>query len=98
MKKPGWGETTLIREHVVEEISRLKNACDGYILIQGSATLTGTLLKAGLIDELRLLVHPVIMGKGQRFFLDGMHVRLQQAGIKELDLGVIALYYQTKKG
>jgi len=98
MKEPGWGETTLIREHVVEEIGRLKNAYDGYILIQGSAMLVGTLLEAGLIDELRLLVHPVIMGKGQRFFPDGMQVRLQQAGVKELDLGVIALYYQAKKG
>jgi dihydrofolate reductase len=94
MKEPGWGETTLLREHVVEEIGRLKSAYDGYILIQGSATLVGTLLEAGLIDELRLLVHPVIMGKGQRFFPDGMHARLQRAGVKELDLGVIALYYQ----
>jgi dihydrofolate reductase len=96
LKKADWGDSTIIRENVVEEIEKLKRSPGGDILVQGSATLVKSLLKAGLIDELRLLVHPFIMGKGERFFQDGMHTGLQLVRTLTLDLGVIALYYQPK--
>lgn len=94
LKKADWGDSTIINENVAEEIEKLKRSPGGDILIQGSATLVRSLLMADLIDELRLLVHPIIMGKGARFFLDGMHAGLKLIDTKTLDLGVIVLYYQ----
>jgi dihydrofolate reductase len=94
LKKADWGDSTIIKGNVAEEITKLKKTPGGDILIQGSATLVRSLLEAGLVDELRLLVHPIIMGKGMRFFMDGMHAGLKLINTKTLDLGVIALYYQ----
>lgn len=97
LKKADWGDSTIIRENIAGEIKKLKGSTGGDILIQGSATLVKSLLEAGLVDELRLLVHPVIMGRGERFFQDGMHASLQLTETRTLDLGVIVLYYQLKK-
>jgi dihydrofolate reductase len=97
LKKADWGDSTIIRENIAGEIKKLKGSSGGDILIQGSATLVKSLLEAGLVDELRLLVHPVIMGRGERFFQDGMHASLQLTETRTLDLGVIVLYYQLKK-
>src|SRR5882762_363655 len=57
LKKAGWGDSTIIKENIIEEITKLKSSPGGDILIQGSAELVGTLLDAGLLDELRILVH-----------------------------------------
>jgi len=94
LKKAGWGDSTIINGNVIEAITQLKQKAGGDILIQGSASLVGPLLEAGLVDELKLLVHPVIMGKGARFFTDGMHAKLQLIGTQTLDLGVIVLNYR----
>lgn len=94
LKKADWGYSTIIKGEIAGEIAKLKSSSGGDILVQGSATLVRSLLDAGLIDELRLLVHPIIMGKGERFFQDGMHTGLQLTSTRTLDMGVIALYYQ----
>jgi dihydrofolate reductase len=97
LQKADWGDSTIIRGNIAQEIEKLKSSAGGDILVQGSATLVRSLLGAGLVDELRLLVHPIIMGKGERFFRDGMHAGLQLTNTRTLDLGVIALQYQPKK-
>ena len=94
LKKADWGDSTIINGNFIEAITQLKKTAGGDILIQGSAALVGPLLEAGLVDELRLLVHPVIMGKGARFFTDGMHAKLQLIRTQPLDLGVIVLDYR----
>jgi dihydrofolate reductase len=80
---------------VIEEVARLKQQPGHEIHIEGSATLVESLMKAGLIDEYRFLVHPIIIGSGKRFFKDGM----QTAGLKivkteTLDKGVVLQCYQ----
>jgi dihydrofolate reductase len=69
---PTWENTTVVSGDVVAEISKLKDETDGAILVAGSGTLVGTLLGADLVDELRLMVFPTILGRGRRLFPDGI--------------------------
>ena len=69
---PQWQNTTVVSENVPEEISKLKDETDGSILVSGSGTLVATLLEADLVDELRLMVFPTILGRGKRAFPEGI--------------------------
>jgi dihydrofolate reductase len=69
---PQWQNTTVISRDVEDAISRLKAETEGVILVAGSGTLVRTLLAAGLVDELRLMVFPTILGRGRRLFPDGI--------------------------
>src|SRR6266540_7237283 len=72
LKDPEWQNTTVISENVPEEITKLKDETDGVILVAGSGTLVRTLLENDLIDELRLMVFPTVLGRGKRLFPDGI--------------------------
>jgi dihydrofolate reductase len=69
---PEWQNTSVISGNVVNEISKLKQRTDGAILVAGSGTLVGTLLGADLVDELRLMVFPTVLGRGKRLFPEGI--------------------------
>jgi dihydrofolate reductase len=69
---PEWQNTTVISGNVAEEIAKLKERTDGVILVAGSGTLVHTLMDADLVDELRLMVFPTVLGRGKRFFADGI--------------------------
>ena len=98
LKKAEWNNSTIIKENVVEEVTRLKKQPGQYILLSGSATLVQSLMETDLVDEYRFLVHPVIMGSGKRFFKDGMHAAgLKLVKTKPLDSGVTLLCYQPAK-
>lgn len=75
LKDPKWQNTTVISGDVPAEISKLKDETDGVILVAGSSTLVRTLLEADLVDELRLMVFPTILGRGNRLFPDGIDRR-----------------------
>jgi dihydrofolate reductase len=93
-----WNNSTIINENVVEEIAKLKQQPGKDILIEGSATLVESLMQAGLVDEYRLMVHPVIVGSGKRFFKDGMGLtKLKLVDSKPISLGVILLSYEPTK-
>jgi dihydrofolate reductase len=66
-----WQNSTLIGDNVAEEISRLKEQPGKDISISGSPTLVRSLLEEDLLDELRLMVHPIVVGSGKRLFEDG---------------------------
>jgi len=66
-----WQNSTLITGDVVAELARLKQQPGKNIAITGSGTLVRSLLRDGLLDELRLLVHPIVVGRGKRLFPDG---------------------------
>ena len=72
LTNPEWQNTTVLAGDVVGEVSKLKEQTDGVVLVAGSGTLVGTLLAAGLVDELRLMVFPTILGRGRRLFPDGI--------------------------
>ncbi len=85
---------SLIKGDVAEEIAGLKRQPGGDILMYGSATLMGSLMRADLIDELLVWVFPVVLGTGKRLFPDGLDRKaLRLAGTKTLDTGVVILSY-----
>ena len=82
LEEPEWQNTKVISGNVVEQVSKLKNDTDGVILVAGSGTLVRTLLEANLVDELRLMVFPTILGRGKRLFragIDRLKLRLAES-------------------
>lgn len=63
-----WNNSTVLRGDVVQEVSRLAQTVDGEIVVNGSAQLVQTLIEHDLLDELRLMVFPVVLGSGKRLF------------------------------
>jgi dihydrofolate reductase len=91
----GWNNSTLIRESVAEEIAGLKRQTGGDISISGSGSLVRSLLKDGLIDELRLMVHPVVVGSGKRLFEEGSErIALELVDSRTFSTGVVYLTYR----
>jgi dihydrofolate reductase len=72
LQNPEWQNTTVISGDVAGEIAKLKERTEGNILVAGSGTLVGALLAADLVDELRLMVFPTVLGRGKRLFPDGI--------------------------
>jgi dihydrofolate reductase len=72
IENPTWNNTRVVSENVVDEIAKLKRETAGSILVAGSGKLVETLLGADLVDELRLMVFPTILGRGRRLFPDGI--------------------------
>ena len=70
LDEPRWTNTTILRGDAVKEAAKLKQDIDGTIVIYASYQLARTLLDAGLVDEVRLYLFPVVLGEGERF-LDG---------------------------
>jgi dihydrofolate reductase len=90
-----WQNSTLIKGNVVEEITKLKRQPGKDIGVTGSGMLIRTLLANNLLDELRLLVHPIVVGSGKRLFPDGSEkTPLQLVQSKTFSTGVLALTYQ----
>ncbi|MET8874145.1 dihydrofolate reductase family protein [Nocardia sp. NPDC004604] len=68
LEDPRWGNVTVLGGEVVKEVSELKRKVDGEILIYASYQLARTLIEHNLLDELRMVVFPVVLGSGLRFF------------------------------
>jgi dihydrofolate reductase len=68
LEDPEWNNTTVIRGDVVSEVAKLKQELDGEIVIPASYQLARTLIAHDLVDEMRLVVFPVVLGKGERLF------------------------------
>ena len=89
-----WQNSTLIEGDVVEALTRIKQEPGRDISITGSPTLVRSLLKDGVLDELRLLVHPIVVGRGKRLFSDtDAPIPLRLVDAKTFSTGVMALTY-----
>jgi dihydrofolate reductase len=75
MTDPQWENTTILSGDPVAEVRALKGAPGQDIVVTGSITLCHTLVRAGLVDEYRLFVYPVVQGRGRRLFPDGYEQR-----------------------
>jgi dihydrofolate reductase len=90
-----WNNSTLIKENIAEEIAELKQQPGKDISITGSPTLVRSLLRDDLLDELRLMLHPIVVGSGKRLFEDGDDQKaLQLVASKTFSTGVLYLTYQ----
>jgi dihydrofolate reductase len=82
LKDPDWNNSTVLAGDVVQEVSKLKQELDGEIVVAGSIRLVRTLMDNDLVDELRLMIYPVVLGAGERLFgetSDQRPVRLVEA-------------------
>jgi dihydrofolate reductase len=94
-----WEKPTLIKANLAKEINKLKQQPGKNIGVGGSPALVRSLLQEGLLNELKLMIHPVVVGKGKRLFtedLDGK--RLKPVASKVTGTGVVIVTYQSAKG
>lgn len=90
-----WANSQLIRDDIPGTIARLKQQEGGDLALFGSADLASTLMRHGLIDEYRLLVSPVVLGRGRRTFRDiAERLPLRLSQVQAWSAGLTALYYQ----
>ena len=68
LEDPEWNNSTVLKGDVVSEVSKLKQELDGEIVVSASYQLVRTLIEHDLVDELRLVVFPVVLGAGERLF------------------------------
>ena len=91
----GWNNSVVIKGNVVREITDLKRQSGKNITITGSLVLVGSLIRAGLLDELRLMVYPVVLGGGRRVLSDGGdRAVLELVDSKMFGTGVVFLTYR----
>ena len=95
LKDPEWNNSTVLDGDVKDSVAKLREESDGDIYVHGSPQLVQSLLEHGLVDELRLMVFPVVLGAGKRLFgetSDKVPLKLKQS--KTVGDGVTILVYQ----
>jgi len=98
LRDPEWTNTTVLSGDLAEEVQSLKAAYDGDILVGGSAQLVRSLLELDLVDELRLMLFPVVLGKRKRLFGETSEQKhLDLVDSKALDDGVFILTYRPSR-
>jgi dihydrofolate reductase len=94
LKDPQWTNSTVLDGDLAEEVSKLRQDVDGDIVVHGSAQLVQSLVEGGLVDELRLMVFPVVLGAGKRLFGETSDKRrLRLSDSKTVGDGVQILTY-----
>jgi len=98
LDKAQWNNSILVRDVDPKEIIRLKEQPGKNMVVLGSAELVWSLMKSGLIDEYRLWVNPIMLGRGKSLFgaLDDRQ-KLKLAGTKTFRSGLIELHYEQEK-
>jgi len=95
LREPAWNNTTVIRGDLATEVSKLKERFEGDILVFGSAELLDSLMELDLVDELRIMVFPIVLGSGKRLFRDERAIsHLRLVGARTFDSGVALLTYE----
>jgi dihydrofolate reductase len=95
LREAEWNNSTVLRGDVASEVTKLKVEVDGVILVAGSARLVQALVEHDLVDELRLMVFPVLLGSGKRLFGEVSEKKpLRLAGSKTLGAGIALLTYE----
>jgi dihydrofolate reductase len=90
-----WSNSTVLKGDAVEEVSKLKRGLDGDIVVHGSAQLVQTLVETDLVDELRLMVYPVVLGTGKRLFGETSEKkRLRLTDSKTVGEGIAILIFE----
>lgn len=95
---PIWRNTTIIRDNVIESVRALRASTDGDIMTDGSSQLVHALLEHDLVDELHLLLYPLMLGSGKRLFPSGVHSTFALKSVKSYPTGVVGLDYVRQRG
>jgi len=95
LENPEWNNTSVLRGDVVQEAAKLRERYERDVVVHGSPQLAQTLIEHDLVDELRLLVYPVIVGAGKRLFGGTAHTRnLRLVETRTFDDGIHLLVYR----
>jgi len=95
LERAEWENSTILSGDPADSVATLKEKVDGVILVAGSATLVKSLIENDLVDELRLMVFPVLLGQGKRLFPDGeQKLRLKLAEAKTVGDGISLMRYE----
>jgi dihydrofolate reductase len=93
---PGWENTTVLRGPLGEEVARLKARPGDTLGVTGSVSVARQLVATGLVDEYRLYVYPVVLGRGARLFEGATGLpRLRLADVRPFRSGVVLMTYRT---
>ncbi len=96
MEKPQWEHTTVIKDNIKQQIHQLKDKEKKDLIIFGSADLVSTFLKLELIDEIRIMISPIILGSGKPLFKEIQdNIRLKLMESRVLNSGNILLNYEV---
>ena len=90
-----WNNSRLVKENILEEISKMKQQSGKDMVIFGSGSIVSTFMQSGLIDEYRIILNPIVLGNGKPLFKDinDKH-NLKLLRTKVLGSGIVILYYQ----
>ena len=95
---PRWQNSTVLKGDVATEVAKLKQAVDGEILVYASYQLGRTLIEHDLVDELRLVVFPVVLGAGERLFGEtGDKKPMRLASSRTIGDGLVGVTYQPAR-
>ena len=95
LQDPGWEHTTILRGAIPEKIQALKSEPGRDIVTTGSISLVSELIATGVVDEYRLFVYPVVLGRGRRLFAEATEVpRLSLVEAESFRSGVVLLRYR----
>jgi len=96
LTEPRWGNSTVLKGDVVDEVSKLKQAIAGEILVYASYQLERALMEHDLVDELRLFVFPVVLGAGERLFGETSEKKpMRLVATKTVGHGLVFLTYEV---
>ena len=98
LEKPIWRDTTVIRDNVIESVRALKAQPGRNIITDGSSQLVHALLTHDLVDELHLLVYPLVLGSGKRVMPPGVHTKFSLVSATPYPTGVVGLHYLHNSG
>jgi dihydrofolate reductase len=94
LERADWSNSTVVSGELAEQVAAPKSEAGGDILVAGSATLVSELLARGLVDELRLMVFPIVLGGGKRLFGDDPEARvLKLVDCRPLESGTVIVTY-----
>ena len=98
LQDPKWTNVTVLTGNVVDEVRRLKQEVDGDIVVYGSYQLGRTLIEHDLVDELRLMVFPVVLGAGERMFGETSGTKpFRLTSSRTIGTGLAALTYEIDR-
>jgi dihydrofolate reductase len=97
LDKAEWNNSVLIKGNLAEEANKLKQQDGQDIAVHGSATLAQSLMQHDLVDRLRLLVYPVVVGSGKRLFKEGYNATWKLMEARSISGGVVALVYEPDR-
>ena len=97
LKKADWSNSTIVRGDVLAEAAKLKQQGGNDLVIYGHGLLGQTLLEGHLLDELKLWIHPVLVGRGQLLFRQGEKTRMRPVATKTLRTGVLVVTYEPAR-